>query len=67
MPRFGPISRRELMASLRQAGFIGPEPGGKHELMVRERRRLFAFHGLDGVAADVLSVRVVPVKHRFSG
>ena len=33
MPAFGPIRRRELIASLRRLGFEGPFSGGKHEFM----------------------------------
>jgi predicted RNA binding protein YcfA (HicA-like mRNA interferase family) len=36
MPTFGPISRRDLIRYLRQAGFEGPYSGGKHQFMVRE-------------------------------
>lgn len=35
MPRFGPVRRRELIASLRRLGFSGPYSGGKHEFMQR--------------------------------
>jgi predicted RNA binding protein YcfA (HicA-like mRNA interferase family) len=35
VPRFGPISRRNLIGYLRQLGFAGPHPGGKHEFMVK--------------------------------
>ena len=35
MPRMGPISRRELITALRSAGFSGPYPGGKHQIMTR--------------------------------
>lgn len=38
MPRFGPISRRDLIANLRKAGFEGPEPGGRHQAMTRGSR-----------------------------
>lgn len=37
MPRFGPIRRRELIASLRRLGFSGPYSGGKHEFMQKDR------------------------------
>ncbi len=40
MPRFGPISRQELIGTLRQLGFDGPYSGGKHQFMVRAERRL---------------------------
>ena len=35
MPRFGPISRRDLIRNLRSLGFIDPEPRGGHEIMQR--------------------------------
>ena len=35
MPPFGPLSRRDLIRALRQAGFDGPYAGGKHSFMVR--------------------------------
>ena len=35
MPHWGPVSRREFVKSLRALGFVGPAPGGRHELMRR--------------------------------
>jgi predicted RNA binding protein YcfA (HicA-like mRNA interferase family) len=35
MPRYGPVHRDELIRSLRHAGFIGPEAGGKHPIMTK--------------------------------
>ena len=35
MPVFGPIRRRELIASLRRLGFEGPFSGGRHEFMLK--------------------------------
>ncbi len=35
MPRFGPISRRDLIRNLRTLGFGDPEPRGSHEIMRR--------------------------------
>ena len=35
MPRFGPISRRNLIRNLRALGFGDPEPRGSHEIMQR--------------------------------
>jgi predicted RNA binding protein YcfA (HicA-like mRNA interferase family) len=35
MPRFGPISRNDLIRALRQAGFDGPYSGGKHSFMIK--------------------------------
>lgn len=40
MPRFGPISRRNLRYYLRLLGFEGPYAGGKHEMMVKGELRL---------------------------
>jgi predicted RNA binding protein YcfA (HicA-like mRNA interferase family) len=35
MPRFGPISRRDLVRNLRSLGFEEPEARGSHEIMRR--------------------------------
>jgi predicted RNA binding protein YcfA (HicA-like mRNA interferase family) len=35
MPRWGPITRRELIRGLRKLGFEGPLSGGRHQFMVR--------------------------------
>ena len=40
MPAFGSIKRKELIRTLKQAGFDGPHAGGKHEFMVRGSLRL---------------------------
>jgi predicted RNA binding protein YcfA (HicA-like mRNA interferase family) len=36
MPHFGPISRRDLIAALRRAGFEGTYQGGDHQYMMRD-------------------------------
>lgn len=40
MPRFGPVSRRNLIGYLRQVGFAGPVPGTRHQVMVKGTIRL---------------------------
>jgi predicted RNA binding protein YcfA (HicA-like mRNA interferase family) len=35
MPKMKPIPRRELLRKLKQLGFEGPFPGGKHDAMRR--------------------------------
>jgi len=40
MPPFGPISRANLIRSLRALGFTGPFPGGRHAFMIRGERRI---------------------------
>jgi predicted RNA binding protein YcfA (HicA-like mRNA interferase family) len=40
MPPFGPIKRQELIRALRQAGYLGPYPGGSHEYLVKGARKL---------------------------
>jgi predicted RNA binding protein YcfA (HicA-like mRNA interferase family) len=35
MPRWGPISRRELIRVLRTLGFEGPLSGGRHQFLVK--------------------------------
>ncbi|MBI4308379.1 MAG: type II toxin-antitoxin system HicA family toxin [Chloroflexi bacterium] len=40
MPRFGPISRGDLVRHLRLAGFTGPYIGGRHQFMIKGVIRL---------------------------
>lgn len=40
MPKFGPISRLQLVRNLRALGFEGPYSGGNHQYMVRGELRL---------------------------
>ena len=40
MPRFGPTSRRDLIAALRKTGFTGPRQGGKHAFMLKNGIRV---------------------------
>jgi hypothetical protein len=40
MPKFGPIKRKDLIASLRRFGFNGPIAGGKHEYMERGAQKV---------------------------
>ncbi len=40
MPKFGPISRKDLIGGLRAMGFDGPYSGGKHSFMLKGRLTL---------------------------
>ncbi|MFQ6031072.1 MAG: type II toxin-antitoxin system HicA family toxin, partial [Dehalococcoidia bacterium] len=40
MPAFGPISRTELIRTLRDIDFDGPYVGGRHQYMIRGQVRL---------------------------
>jgi predicted RNA binding protein YcfA (HicA-like mRNA interferase family) len=40
MPTFGPIKREKFMRYLKELGFSGPYPGGKHLFMERGDFRL---------------------------
>ena len=40
MPRFVPVSRRELIRRLVVLGFDGPYAGGRHEFLLRGDMRL---------------------------
>ncbi|MFN0171851.1 MAG: type II toxin-antitoxin system HicA family toxin [Bryobacteraceae bacterium] len=40
MPAFGPVSRTDFIYYLRELGFAGPKSGGKHQFMIRDRRKL---------------------------
>ena len=56
MPRWGPVSRRELIRGLRTLGFEGPFSGGKHQFMIRGDVVLTIpnLHGKD-VGVDLLA------------
>ncbi|MGB5593379.1 MAG: type II toxin-antitoxin system HicA family toxin [Crocosphaera sp.] len=41
MPKFGPISRSELIRYLRRADFAGPYSGKRHQYMQKESLKLF--------------------------
>lgn len=36
MPKFGPVTRLELIGYLKQLGFTGPTKGGKHQHMKKD-------------------------------
>ncbi|MBC7991710.1 MAG: type II toxin-antitoxin system HicA family toxin [Rhizobacter sp.] len=56
MPAFGPISRRDFIAALRAAGFVGPYSGGRHQFMIRGEVRLRIPNPHEGdVGRDFLS------------
>jgi len=40
MPRFGPVSRKDLISYLRHLGFTGPYSGGKHQFMLKDNLTL---------------------------
>jgi predicted RNA binding protein YcfA (HicA-like mRNA interferase family) len=40
MPPFGSVNRRDLIRYLKDAGFDGPYPGGKHQYMVKDELKL---------------------------
>ena len=40
MPAFGSVKRKDLIRTLKQAGFDGPHAGGKLEFMVKGNLRL---------------------------
>jgi predicted RNA binding protein YcfA (HicA-like mRNA interferase family) len=35
-----PIKRKDLIAKLKQLGFVGPYSGGKHQFMINDKLRL---------------------------
>jgi predicted RNA binding protein YcfA (HicA-like mRNA interferase family) len=41
MPKYGPISRPELIRYLRRAGFVGPYSGKRHQYMRKESLKVF--------------------------
>lgn len=40
MPPFGPITRRKVIQTRQTAGFTGPFPGSKHQVMLRGEQSL---------------------------
>lgn len=40
MPSFKPIKRSDLIYYLKEAGFSGPFPGGKHQHLVKDSLRV---------------------------
>ena len=55
MGRLGPIKRNDLIAALRQFGFTGLRPGGRHEYMERGTQRLQIPNPHQGdISADLL-------------
>jgi len=59
MPRFGPISRNDLIRALREAGFDGPYSGGKHPFMVKGELTLTLPNPHKGDIGRELLVRIL--------
>jgi predicted RNA binding protein YcfA (HicA-like mRNA interferase family) len=56
MPAFGSIKRKDLIRTLKDAGFEGPYLGGKHEFMVKGSLRLTLPNPHQGeISKDLLS------------
>ena len=59
MPTFGPISRRDLVRYLREVGFDGPYPGGKHQYMVKGELKLTIPNPHQGDISQALLARIL--------
>ncbi len=59
MPVFGPIKWRDLVYYLREAGFEGPYPGGKHQYMVKEGLKLTIPNPHQGDISQGLLARIL--------
>jgi predicted RNA binding protein YcfA (HicA-like mRNA interferase family) len=59
MPTFGPISRRDLVRYLRDVGFDGPYPGGKHQYMVKGELKLTIPNPHQGDISQALLARML--------
>jgi predicted RNA binding protein YcfA (HicA-like mRNA interferase family) len=56
VPAFGSIKRKDLIRTLKDAGFEGPYLGGKHEFMVKGSLRLTLPNPHQGeISKDLLS------------
>ena len=40
MANLRPVKRKDLIAKLKQLGFVGPYSGGKHQFMIKNKLRL---------------------------
>ena len=63
MPRFGPISRPDLINYLRQYGFEGPFAGTKHQLMVKESITIRIPNPHQGTIGKELLIRILRQAH----
>jgi predicted RNA binding protein YcfA (HicA-like mRNA interferase family) len=59
MPSFGPIKRKELIAYLKQSGFVGPYSGGKHQFMVNGELKLYLPNPHKGEIGQSLLSRIL--------
>ena len=59
MTGLAPITRRALIARLRDLGFEGPFTGGKHEFMVRGQLRLTVPNPHQGEIGKELLIRIL--------
>jgi len=60
MPAFVPIKRDALIAALREAGFTGPHPSGKHEFMQKGDLALTIPNPLGGDISPNLMEQITP-------
>jgi len=56
---FGPISRADLVAAPRKAGFDGPFSGRRHQFMIRGQRRLWIPNPHSGNIGRELLARLI--------
>lgn len=59
MARLAPVTRRALIARLRELGFEGPYTGGKHEFMVKRQLRLTLPNPHQGEIGIDLLIRIL--------
>ncbi|MCC5626977.1 type II toxin-antitoxin system HicA family toxin [Nostoc sphaeroides CHAB 2801] len=62
MPPFGSINRHDLIRYLKDAGFDGPYPGGKHQYMVKGELKLTIPNPHQGDISPSLLNRIVSVQ-----
>ncbi|TAK67449.1 MAG: type II toxin-antitoxin system HicA family toxin [Bacteroidetes bacterium] len=54
-----PLNRRELIRKLRNAGFDGPYPGGKHSCMIKGKHKIIVPNPHRGDIGVVLIRKIV--------
>lgn len=59
MPAIAPISRRDLIRYLKQCGYEGPYPGGKHQYLRRDGRKAYIPNPLEGAITKPFLLKIL--------
>jgi predicted RNA binding protein YcfA (HicA-like mRNA interferase family) len=59
MPPIAPTSRRDLIRYLKQCGYDGPYPGGKHQYLRRGDRKTYIPNPHEGTISRPFLLRIL--------